>query len=153
MQVYRLAFSPDGNLLAVGCGGGRIYIYAVTDNKWAQVSNIAYHSTSVRYVPWDSPRLTVTRSIHSASVPLVACCWPQLEAIVLPSGMFHMTPRGHQLPTRHLRDTLTFLVGAPFSATSRLSLLVLLMVLSVFGALLTERKLQLTNVDRYVTLL
>ena len=47
MQVYRLAFSPDGNILAAGCGDGHVYIYGLTNGKWAQVSDNKHHSDQV----------------------------------------------------------------------------------------------------------
>ena len=45
-----LAFSPDGNLLAVGCDCGLIYIYRLINGKWAQVSEIEYFVKSVRFI-------------------------------------------------------------------------------------------------------
>ena len=47
--MHRLAFSPDGNILAAGCGDGNVYIYGLTNGKWAQVSDIKHHSGFVRY--------------------------------------------------------------------------------------------------------
>ena len=46
-QMYRLAFSPDGNLLAAGCIDGHMYIYGLTNGKWAQVSYNKHHSNHV----------------------------------------------------------------------------------------------------------
>ena len=47
MQVNSLAFSPDGNLLAAGCHDGHVYIYGLTNGKWAQVSDNEHHSYQV----------------------------------------------------------------------------------------------------------
>ena len=47
-QVERLAFSPDGNLLAAGCADGHIYIYGFRYGNWVQVSHNKYHSNDVR---------------------------------------------------------------------------------------------------------
>ena len=47
-QVWRAAFSPDGNLLAVGCVDGHVYVYGQTNGIWAQVYN-KHHSGCVCY--------------------------------------------------------------------------------------------------------
>lgn len=47
LQVARLAFSPDGDLLAAGCWGGHMYIFALSNGSWAQVSYIKCHSDKV----------------------------------------------------------------------------------------------------------
>ena len=47
IQVWRVAFSPDGNILAAGCESGHVYIYGLTNGKWAQVSENKYHSGQV----------------------------------------------------------------------------------------------------------
>ena len=44
----RLAFSPDGNLLAAGCYDGYMHIFGLANGKWAQVSVLNYHSDIVR---------------------------------------------------------------------------------------------------------
>ena len=47
IQVRRLAFSPDGNLLGAGCDNGHVYIYGLANDKWAQVSVMKHHSNHV----------------------------------------------------------------------------------------------------------
>ena len=49
VQVSCFAFSPDGILLAAGCAEGPIYIFGLTNGKWAQVSVLEDHSDIVRY--------------------------------------------------------------------------------------------------------
>ena len=46
-QVERVAFSPDGNILAAGCVDGHVYIYGLTNGNWAQVSVLKHHSEQV----------------------------------------------------------------------------------------------------------
>jgi len=50
MQVYRLAFSPDGNLLVAAGGGGHMYVFGMINGKWEQVSHNKHHSDTVRYL-------------------------------------------------------------------------------------------------------
>ena len=47
IQVRCLAFSPAGNLLAAGCENGHMYIYGLTNGKWAQVFDVKHHSDQV----------------------------------------------------------------------------------------------------------
>ena len=42
MQIICLTFSHDGNILAAGCANGHIYIYKLTDGKWAQLTDMTY---------------------------------------------------------------------------------------------------------------
>ena len=53
--MWRLAFSPDGNLLAVGCLGGHLYIFGVVNSQWAQVAYIKHYTESVRVLYLFSP--------------------------------------------------------------------------------------------------
>ena len=152
MQVIRLAFSPDGKLLAVGCRDGHMHIFEQINRWWVQVSCNKYHSKAVRYIfhiLTTKLIIVIIRYSHSASVPLAACCWPQAMTRLLPSGMFHLIPRGPPLLARHSRDTLIKSKEAPLSATSSLGPLI---GRSAFGALLMECKLQtMIVVDMCVT--
>ena len=47
MQVHRLAFSRDGNLLAVGCFDGHMHIFEPANGNWTQVAYNKYHSGQV----------------------------------------------------------------------------------------------------------
>ena len=49
IQVRCVAFSPDGNILAAGCSDGHMYIYGLTNGKWAQIFDIMHHSDFVQY--------------------------------------------------------------------------------------------------------
>ena len=73
MQAKYLAFSRDGNLLAVG-NTSHIHVYKMTNGNWTQVYLLMYRSSKVRYLLLLLQRLTVTRIriMHCASVPLGA---------------------------------------------------------------------------------
>ena len=47
IQVWRVTFSPDGNLLVAGCYDGHMYIYKLSNGRWAQVSVNEHHSERV----------------------------------------------------------------------------------------------------------
>ena len=47
LQVYCFAFSRDGTMFAAGCWDGHMYIYGLTNGKWAQVSYNKHHSDHV----------------------------------------------------------------------------------------------------------
>ena len=97
------------------------------------------------------PVLTFTSTSRSPLAPLAACYWRRALTGQLPSGRFHLTPRGLPRPTRN--SEVLILMAAPFSATSRTPSRCASHVLFVFGASLTEPQLQASILtQRCVTL-
>ena len=46
----RLAFSPDGYTLAIGCRDGEIYIFTSSDDDdWSEAAMLHDHSSNVRH--------------------------------------------------------------------------------------------------------
>lgn len=66
-EVKRIAFSPDGTLLAAACSSGRVLVYDITKFPSTQVAQLSGHTDCVFDVTWGQAANSNAKILVSAS--------------------------------------------------------------------------------------
>jgi len=77
-EVKRIAFSPDGSLLAAACSSGRVLVYDITKIPATPVAQLAGHTDCVFDVTWGTDLHTNAKLLVSASHDHTCRYWKEV---------------------------------------------------------------------------